>query len=140
MSDPQTPRQAQKWMLSQAFHGRAIRILFLCSLLREAADSWRMPTQAQSCGWGERLVPRPLCFLLRRPSSGFRHVAGLAVPHLAICLLSSAGHVAAIPRAPGSLTQSTRNDNLVLRGPGNPPFRKRCSLGYQPGISRSRQR
>lgn len=53
---------------------------------------------------------------------------------------SSAGHVAAISRAPGSLTQSTKNDNLVPHDPGNPPFRKRCSLGYQPGSSRSRQR
>lgn len=52
----------------------------------------------------------------------------------------SPGHVAASPGAPGSLTQSTKNDNLVQQGPANPPFRKGCSLGHQPGMSRSQQR
>lgn len=142
MSDLPNPRQAQKRVLSQAFYGEAIRILSLCSLLRETADSLRMPARTGSVMRMRRTVGTPTPVLPAEETLiRIQACIWTGCPHTwPPACSSSAGHVAAISRAPGSLTQSTKNDNLVPHDPGNPPFRKRCSLGYQPGSSRSRQR
>lgn len=113
--DPLRQRQTQKHeLLSQAVH--TLRVELLRPVLREAASSLRRPEQVQS-----RRVrsghPNP------RPSRrGDPHAdSGLQLGWLSCSWPSarsrSPGHVAASPGAPGSLTQSTKNDNLVSARP-----------------------